>query len=287
MDRLHLFPRMPGRVIAGFLLRVLLLFWTFMVTFPIVWTIYSSLKTNKEFFKNPWALPIVWQFSNYSYAWKESNILHYFLNSIVVVFFSWILAVCMSSSTAYVFSRFHFRFRKTLLTVYTASMMVPGVLLLIPQFFMMNTLNLTNSLTGLIILYACISLPLPILLFIGFFNLIPRSLYEAAHMDGASEYYVFFKVAFPLIKSSIVVVSIRNILTFWNEYIIALTLLNDKGKYTVPIGIGYLSETIRYSNNYGALFAGLVFAILPPLLLYVAFQKYIREGMLLDSAVKG
>lgn len=268
-------------------IRAFLLFWTFIVTFPVIWTIFSSLKTNKEFFQNPWALPKILQFSNYSYAWFESDISHYFLNSLIVVSFSWFLTIIMSSTTAYILSSFKFRLNKILLTLYTASLMIPGVLLLIPQFFLLNSFNLTNTRLGLILLYACISLPIPILLFIGFFKNIPISLYEAAHIDGASEFYIFFKIAFPLIKSSLVVVSIRNILTFWNEYIIALTMLNNSEKYTVPIGINYLTETIRYSNNYGALFAGLIFAIIPPISLYVLFQKYIREGMLLDSAVKG
>ena len=267
--------------------RLFMLIWSVMVIFPLLWGVYSSFKNNREFYANPWALPSKLHFENYYNAWVVSHMANYFLNSLIMVVFPLLLSLFMASTTAYIIAKYNFWGRQALEYIYISSMMIPVILTLIPLFFLAQALHMANSIIGLIVIYAVTVVPFSVCLLIGFFKTIPDSLAEAATMDGCSDYSIFFRIILPLSKNGLITVGIINAMSFWNEYIIALTFLTDEKKYTVPIGISFLSASMEYRTDFGALFAGLVIAMIPIVSLYVIFQRQLQEGMSAGTSIKG
>jgi len=273
--------------LGGILIRIVFVIWTVAVLYPLIWAVLSSLKDNVEIFSSPWKLPSELHWENYLNAWVSARISTYFLNTVLVVGGTMLLLMLMSTTTAFVLSKYKFRGRNFVENLYVACMGIPMVLVLVPLYFIAQSMHLNNSLIGLIIIYPMMYLPFSILLMMGFFKSIPDSLIEAARLDGASEYKIFFKVMLPLVKSGLVIMAIVNILNYWNEYTYALTFLSDDTKYTLSIGISYLSASMQYRTDFGALFAGLVISMIPVLIIYAVFNKQLQEGMAVNSGVKG
>lgn len=269
------------------IMRLLLWIWTVAVLFPLIWTLYSSFKDNKAFYANVWALPKVLHFENYYNAWVTSNFAHYFLNSLIVVGGSLLISLVVSSMAAYVLSKFKFFGSKFLMLFFLAGTMVPAIVTFIPMFFFAQSLHLTGKLSGLIIVYAFTNLSFAIFLIHGFMKKIPDALTEAATIDGCSYYSTFFKIILPLSKPGLIIAGIMSGMNFWNEYVVALTFINDEKLYTVPVGISNLSGQMQYRTDFGALFAGLIIGMIPVLLVYIAFQRQLQDGMAVGSGVKG
>jgi N-acetylglucosamine transport system permease protein len=265
------------------IVRLLLLIWTVAVVYPLVWTLLSSLKDNKQFYGNkPWALPDippVW--SNFSYVWTEYKFGGYFLNSVAVTFTATALAVLLSAMTAYVIARYPFKGSSLLYFIYVSAMMIPLILGLIPLFFLLDSIGLTNNLLGLILVYGAGALPFGIFVLVAFYKSLPKEMEEAAAIDGSSEAGIFFRIMLPLSKPGLITVAIMNILTIWNEYILGTVIMNDPLKkiYTLPVGIAVMQGEMQYRTEWGPLFAGLVISMIPVIILYSLFQRQITGGI--------
>ncbi|RED39007.1 carbohydrate ABC transporter permease [Paenibacillus sp. VMFN-D1] len=259
----------------------ILILWGISVIYPLLWTLLDSLKNNDQFFrKMPWSLPdfpLLW--SNFSYVWREFSFGDYFLNSVVVTISSTLLGLLLSATTAYVLARYPFRGSTALFLLYIASMMIPFSLALIPLFFLMNSMHLTNSSLGLILVYASTLIAFGIFVLVGFFKSLPKELEEAAAMDGASYFGIFFRVMLPLSQPGLITVGIVNVLNIWNEYIIGTILVNDPKHYTLPVGIAMMQAQMQYRTEWGPLFAGLLITIVPVLIMYMFFQRQIASGI--------
>ncbi|WP_238590710.1 carbohydrate ABC transporter permease [Paenibacillus beijingensis] len=133
---------------------------------------------------------------------------------------------------------------------------------------------------------AVIQIPFGIFILSGFFQALPKELEDAATIDGCGIFGTFFKIMLPLSRSGLITVGIMNALTYWNEYIISMTLISSPGKYTVSLGLVFMQGEMQYSVDWGILFAGLVISVIPVFLLYTFFQRQIREG-LTAGALKG
>lgn len=231
----------------------ILILWGISVIYPLLWTLLDSLKNNDQFFrKMPWSLPdfpLLW--SNFSYVWREFSFGDYFLNSVVVTIGSTLLGLLLSATTAYVLARYPFRGSTALFLLYIASMMIPFSLALIPLFFLMNSMHLTNSSLGLILVYASTLIAFGIFVLVGFFKSLPKELEEAAAMDGASYFGIFFRVMLPLSQPGLITVGIVNVLNIWNEYIIGTILVNDPKHYTLPVGIAMMQAQMQYRTEWG------------------------------------
>jgi len=276
-----------GFVIGRWFIRIFLFAWSVTIVFPLVWTAYTSLKSNKEFFANVWALPKNWRFDNYEYAWEAAQFSKYFANSLFVVIGTVLLSLLITSTTAYAIAKFRFRWFKILNKFYLIIMAVPGVLILVPQYFMFLNLGLTNKLWVLILLYAVGNAPGSIVMQIGFMRSVDNALLEAADIDGASEFQKFFNIIVPCVKPALFLTALTSMMSAWNEFIHALTFLTDKSKYTVAIGLSHLKNASTYSVEYGGLFAGLVIAMVPIIVVYTIFQKPLQEGVRTEGGVKG
>lgn len=276
-----------GAVIGRWIVRIILAAWTVSILFPLIWVLYTSFKNNAEFYADVWSLPKVLRFENYEYAWKTAKFSSYFSSSVVTVLLTLVFTMIMTTTTAYILAKYRFRWLRIVRRFYIVVMAIPGVLVLVPQYFMFLSMNLTNNLLALSLLYAVRSVPFAVFIMTGFMKSVNDSLLEAAEIDGASEFRKFFNIVLPCVRPALFVTILNNVLGTWNEYILALTFLTDENKYTVPIGLSQLQNTSTYRVEYGGLFAGLVIAIIPILVVYACFQKQLQEGVKVQGGVKG
>lgn len=279
-----------GLWISKTVVRVLLLLWTFIVLYPVFWTFITSLKNNQQvMLGKPWDFPSVLHFENYANVWSRAHFGSYFMNSILVTAGSTILSLALASTTAYILARYPFKGRGVLYFIYVASMMIPTTLGLIPLFFLLSDLHLSNSLLGLTLVYSVGTigiLPLGIFFLVGFYKTLPKELEEAATIDGCSFSRIFLRIMLPLSVPGLVTVGIMNALTVWNEYIMATVLINDPLKYTIPVGIAVMQGEMQYRTEWGPLFAGLSISMIPVIVMYVIYQRQITGG-LTAGALKG
>jgi N-acetylglucosamine transport system permease protein len=231
-------------------------------------------------------LPAVPQFINYVHAWTRSHMGQFFLNSIVVSFASVLLIALVASMAAYILGRFKFRGARPILIGFIAGIAIPVQMILVPLYLMFLKLKLGDNLMGLILVYTAISLPFSVFVLTGFFRSLPLELEEAAILDGASEFGVFWRVMAPLAMPGIITVSIFNFLGVWNEYMVALMLIKSPEKMTIPLGLYNLKWTQMYAADWTGLFAGFVIVMIPTILVFVLLQDRITKGMTV-GALKG
>ena len=256
------------------------------ILFPLSWIIYTSLKTNQEFVSDPWGLPAVPQLENYVSAWIKVDFKTYAWNSIVITVVSVAIVVLLSSTVSYVLARSRARWSRVTRMLIIAGLYVPVTLLLPSLFTTMYNLGLWNSRPGLVAVYVVFSLPYSVLVLNSFYRSMPVELEEAAAIDGCGPHQAFWRVVFPLSKNGIITVIIFNFVWIWNDYIFALTLIQEKENMTLPVGIVSLMSTFKLKADWVTLFAGLNIVMIPSVLLYIVFQKYLTKGLTTGS-VKG
>ncbi|GGJ87141.1 sugar ABC transporter permease [Lentibacillus kapialis] len=278
--------RSIGEIISRTGIRIPLILWSIAVLYPIIWMFIGSFKSNAEIYANPWGLPETWNFQNFVTAWTEYNIDTSVFNSLIVTVVGALLTLVLAIPTAYALERIRFKGSNFLFTLYISAMMIPMVLGWIPLFFLLAQFNLLDNIFGLAIVYAISQLPFSIFVLTSFISTIPKSLEESAAMDGMTPYGVLWKIITPLSMSGIITVTIMNAIQFWNEYFMALIFLQSEENYTLALAIDFISSEAQYTNAWGTLFASLVFAIVPVIILYSVFQQRIAKGMT-EGAIKG
>lgn len=249
------------------------------VIFPMAWTMMSSFKSTKEFYANVWALPKELCLDNYVKAWQTADIGSNILNSLLIVSVSLILAMILSAMAAYVITKFRFHGSGLIGKLFILGLFVPLVLGTIPEFLILQKLNLYDTRTGLILVYTAYSMPLSVFIMMSTYETISSTYSEAAMIDGCNYFQVFFRVMLPLSRSGLVTISIFNFLWTWNDYIYAMTFLPSAAKRTLPVGLVKLTSMAMYQTDWGALFAGLVIVMLPSIVIYVLFQNQLQAGM--------
>ncbi|RDY71587.1 carbohydrate ABC transporter permease [Halobacillus trueperi] len=275
-----------GSIFSRTIVRIPLIIWSLAVLYPIFWMVLGAFKSNAEIYANPWGLPESFSFSNFVNAWSNYNIDTSVFNSFIVTGLGATLTLAMAIPTSYALERMRFRGNRLLFTLYISAMMIPMVLGWIPLFFLLMQLNLLDNIFGLSIVYAVSQLPFSIFVLTSFMATIPKSLEEAAAIDGMSPYGILWKIITPLSTTGIITVTIMNMIQFWNEYFMALIFLQTEENYTLALAIDYISNETQYTNAWGTLFASLVIAIVPVIVLYAIFQRRIVKGMT-EGAIKG
>ncbi|MBO1004657.1 carbohydrate ABC transporter membrane protein 2 (CUT1 family) [Pseudogracilibacillus auburnensis] len=275
-----------GKVISQLCIRIPLILWAIIVIYPIVWMFLGSFKSNAEIYASPWTWPEVFNIDNFILAWTEYNIGSGFINSAIVTILGTALCLAFAIPTSYALERVRFKGSQFLFNVYLASMMIPAVLGWIPLFFLLMKMNMLDNLWALSLVYAISHVPFTIFILTSFMGNVPKELEEAAAIDGMSPYGVLLKVVTPLVKSGIITASILNAISFWNEYFMALILLQSEKKNTLGVAMDLLNQNAEYNSAWGALFAGLSIAVIPIIIIYALFQRHIVKGMT-EGAVKG
>ena len=221
---------------------------------------------------------------NFVRAWSSGDFPRYFLNSVFVTVISTALSVSLAAMLGFTFARYEFPLKRVLFAALLFTMMVPGMLLLIPQFIVARDLGLLNTLWGLIVVYAVMNLGLNTFLLRGFYGAMPQELFDAASVDGAGPWRAFFSIALPLSKPGLATVTIFSWLLAWDEFTWAITILADQDLYTLPIGIRNLQ--VAQQTEWGLVFAASLMALAPVLILFVALQKQFVSGAFV-GATKG
>lgn len=258
---------------------------------PVAWVFMASIKENSEFYGNPWALPKGIYLQNFVDAWNSAKMGEYMLNSVVVTAAALILLLVIALPAAYALSRFRFRGSRFLNLAFMAGLFINVNYIVVPIFLMLrdgdNWLRnlvgkgfLLNNLVVLAVVYAATALPFTIYLLSGYFSTLPHDFEEAAYIDGAGYQTTMWKIIFPMAKPSIITIILFNFLSFWNEYIISMTLMSSaKGAKTLPVGLLNLMQAQQSAAQYGIMYAGLVLVMLPTLILYVCVQNKLTQGM--------
>lgn len=267
------------RHVTNWILRIFLILGTIIFLYPFLWNIISSFKTNAEYMTDPYSLPSSLKFSNYINAIEKANMASYFLNSIYVVVLSTGLLLLVVIPISYVLARYHFLGSKVIINVYMACIFLQATYIMIPLFLELQSINMLNNLSMLSMVYAVMQFPFAIFTLQGFISALPIEYEEAARIDGASNWHILGRVIVPLCKPGIATVTMLTAMGFWNEYPLALVLVTEENKRTLPIGLANLFEVQRYATDWGALFAALVIVLVPTIIIYLIGQKYLLQGI--------
>jgi multiple sugar transport system permease protein len=256
--------------------------------FPMIWSLIRSLQTSKAFLTAPsWGSIVQLTFKNYSSLLNVgSGILQYALNSLLVGIASAIVTVILATMAGYGFARFGFPFKRLSFLLILAVFLVPFQSLLAPLMYVLKTVQLDNSLAGLAVVYITFQLPLSVFIMRNSFAQVPRSLEEAAILDGASAFAILFRVMWKLVFPGTVTVALFTFLFAWNEFLASLTFITANTRYTLPVALVNVELGAFGQVNYGVLEAGAVIAMLPCLVLFLILQRYYVRG-LLAGATKG
>lgn len=252
--------------------------------YPLVFSIFCSLKGNLEIFSSFTSLPKRLRFENYVTAWKVGNIGRYFLNTIILSVGTLVIAGLFGAMASYVLAKFRFRGKSKIYLLFISGMMIPIQAVLIPLSYIFGKLGIMNNYPVLILLYSAFCFPMTVLVLTGFMNGIPTELEEAMVIDGASIFQVFFKMILPLSVPGIVSVSIFNFIQVWNNLLFPLIFISDKNKGTISMGL--LAFFGEYSTDYSSSMAGICLTTIPVIIAYVFFQEKIENG-LMSGAIKG
>lgn len=274
---------------------IILILLAITILVPVFWVFMASIKQNSEFYGNPWALPMSVHYQNFIDAWTKARMGEYMLTSVMVTFIAIAILLIVALPAAYALTRFEFFGKKVLNTLFMAGLFINVNYIVVPIFLMFVDADkflrgifdsgfFLNNIFVLALVYASTALPFTIYLLSGYLVTLPKAYEEAAYVDGASNFTTMVRVILPMAKPSIITVILFNFLSFWNEYIIALTLLTDpNGTKTLPVGLMNLMKAQNAAAQYGQMYAGLVLVMLPTLILYICVQKKLTQGMTLGG----
>jgi len=261
-------------------------FWSLVVIVPMVWVLVTSFKTDQEIFFSPWLPPAKLMFENFVRAWTKADISLYFINSMIVILPAIFFTLLFSAMAGYVLARYPFKGNRLIFFGFMGGMLFPVALALVPLFFLLQTFKILDSHFGLILVYIAYSLPFTVFFMTGFMKTLPSELIEAAIIDGAGNFQLFFKIIIPLSRNGLVSMGIFNFLGMWNQYILPLVLLTSQKKYVLSQGLAFLQHQQRYQSDWSGLFAAVVIVMLPTLIVYIIFQNQIQKGLTV-GALKG
>ncbi|WP_294132414.1 carbohydrate ABC transporter permease [uncultured Clostridium sp.] len=256
---------------------ILLLICSLSILFPLYITIVIAFKQPSDMVGNILSLPKVWSFSNFSQAIEMTNFSHTIFNSLVITAGAVILTIITNSLVAYVIARnMNKKFYKFIYFYFVSAMFVPFSMLMLPLVKQVSSFNLDNKL-GMMILYMIFGISMNTLLYVGYLKNIPLELEEAAYVDGAKEWTVFWKIIFPLLKPMHATVGIMTALWAWNDVMLPLVILSDPNAATLPLA-QFIFQS-KFGTNYNIAFASYLLALLPLLVFYLFAQKWIINGV--------
>lgn len=284
-------PRFTGEQLYHIFIYVVLAILAISILIPVAWVFMASIKQNVEFYGSPWALPMGVYWQNFVDAWTTARMGEFMLNSVLTTAIALALLLVVALPAAYVLSRFRFRGVKLLNTLFMGGLFINVNYIVVPIFLMFVDADkalrgigidglFLNNIVMLAVVYAATALPFTIYLLSGYFATLAHDYEEAAYIDGAGYGRTMISIIFPMAQPSIVTIILFNFLSFWNEYIISMTLMSSAtGAKTLPVGLLNLMQAQQSAADYGPQYAGLVMVMLPTLILYICVQKKLIQGM--------
>ncbi len=256
----------------------LLLGGAILTTLPLLFMIATALKANVYIMETPpQFFPQHPTMQNFIDAWSLNNFGLFFGNSLIVAITTTVVSVLLSAMMAYAFARFAFPGRNLLFYSLLLTLMIPGLMLVIPQFLLAKNLDLLDSRQGLVFVYIATSLALNTYILRAFFEQLPRELEEAAEVDGGGHIVIFTRIVVPLSTPALATVAIFTFLYAWDEFPWAVTAINSDANKTLPMAIALFQTA--HQTQWGLVFAASLIAIIPVIVVFIVFQRYFVRGL--------
>lgn len=245
---------------------------------PFIFILFTALKADATVMgQSPFALPTDMQIQNFFDAWKTGKFNITLANSALITLIKVPLGLLVSACAAFALSRLQLRWSKAIFLVIVFGTMIPFQVMLPPIFRVVNTIGLTNSYLGILLPYLAFGVPYQVFILHGFFKDVPKELSEAARIDGASPFTMFRRIFLPISLPVLSALFILDFVATWNEFAIALVILQNPEKWTLPLGL--MSFSSQFQRNYGQLNAAIVMTVLPAVIVYLIFQRYFVAGL--------
>jgi len=244
---------------------------------PLLWVASMSLRTTAEIFKDPYGFPWPAHWEKFADAWFKSNYHAYFWNSAVVVVSAVALVTVVGAMAAHCLARYGFRGSRLVRFLILSGLILPPQLVILALFQILLDIGLYNTLTGLVVVYVATHIAITVYILEGFFAQIPQDLFDAARMDGYSDFEIFWRVTVPIGAPAIFTAVTLNFIVLWNEFLFAVVLLTDDDKRTLPLGIMHFTGS--HQLDVGMAATGLMIAIVPIVVLYALFSETMIKGM--------
>lgn len=254
------------------------------VIIPVVYALIGGFKTTSELSGNPFGLPQTWETDNYTDVLGSGTFWLQLWNSTFIAVVTTVLTVGVSALAGFVFARFAFRGRELFFTMFTAGLMFPFAVAILPIFVLLRTFGLLDNPLGVILTQAAFGLPLTIIILRGFFRSIPGEVEEAAIIDGCGPFGFFWRILLPMARPAIATVSVLAIVGSWNNFMLPLVVFSEESSWTLPLGIQQFQG--QYASDTARILAYLVLAMVPALGFYAIAERHLVGG-LTAGATKG
>lgn len=258
--------------------QFILLAWTAVVLFPIGIAVLNSLKPNLgEVYKAPFALPSVWSWENYAEAWVGANFQAYFLNSTIIALSSVVIVVFCASTTAFVLVRMPFKGSQFLFACFLLGVVIPIRLAMAPLFVIVKTLGLLDSIWGVVLVQSASMMPVAVFILTAFLKSVPAELEEAARMDGALPFEIYWRVVLPLVRPALATVALLTFVSAWNEYFLPLIFLRSEANYPITLGISQFR--MQFDVQWHLMFAGILIMLIPTIVAFLLASRQFIAGL--------
>jgi raffinose/stachyose/melibiose transport system permease protein len=246
------------------------------VIYPLLWMVFSSFKTNQEIFGNPWSLPGELRWNTFARA-GDAGVVRYFVNSTIVTSLSILTTTLVSAWAAYGLVRVKIPFSNLLTGLILGGLMIAPTVALIPLFGLLQDLGIYDTLWALVVLYTAFRIPFTVFLIRAYMIGLPTSVDEAAYIDGASHWQIFWHIILPLCRPILVSAALLQALFAWNEFVFALVFVSTRENKTLPVGLVDMQS--RLLTDWPVQFAGLTMAALPMIVLFLIGQRHFLKGL--------
>lgn len=259
------------------LFHAVLIAYTGVVLYPLFTMLLGSIKTTRDLIVNPYGWPEVLNWSNYTRAWTQANFALYAKNSLFVTLVTTICVLLCASMAAYALARFKFRLNGWIFGFFVAGIIVSGRLSIIPLFLLMRDLKLLNSHLGLILVYTANAMPFAVFLLTTFFRQVPHELEEAAVVEGAGPWTIYWRIMLPLVRPALATVAIFEFMAVWNDFFFPLIFLRSKKLMTIPVGLSVFFG--EYATDWATLFAALTISVVPVIVAFILASRQFIAGL--------
>jgi raffinose/stachyose/melibiose transport system permease protein len=254
------------------------------ILIPVIYALLGGFKRNSELSANPFGLPDTWMVGNYTEVLGSGSFWLQLWNSTFIAVVTTVLTVGLAALAGFIFARYAFRGREVLFTLFTAGLMFPFAVAILPIFVLLRTFGLLDNPLGVILTQAAFGLPLTIIILRGFFRSIPGEIEEAAIIDGCSPFGFFWRILLPMARPAIATVSVLAIVGSWNNFMLPLVVFSEEASWTLPLGIQQFQG--QYASDTARILAYLVLAMVPALGFYAIAERHLVGG-LTAGATKG
>ncbi|MGB4407155.1 MAG: carbohydrate ABC transporter permease [Sphaerochaeta sp.] len=279
LDRFNQIRLIPSYILIGL--------WVLFTFVLIGWVFFASFSSSQEIFSDHmFRFETGFHFDNYARAWSTQKVSVFFMNSLFYTVVSCTSIILIASPAAYVLSRFKFKGNVSIQNLLASALGIPAIMIVMPLFSVVSQLRLTNNRWLLIFLYISMNVPFTTFFLLSFFKSLSTTYEEAAAIDGCSPMGTFWRIMFPLVQPGIITVTIFNFITIWNEYFMSLIFANKTKVRPVAVGLFNMIQAMRYTGDWGGMFASVVIVFMPTFILYIFLSDRIIKGVT-AGAIKG